>query len=57
MILTKTIALIIPQIGGGGAEKVAADLSIYFTQKGYKVIFFIKNKHIRGEYKIGRAHV
>lgn len=40
----KTIALIIPYIGGGGAERVAADLSIYFSSKGYHVIFFVQHR-------------
>lgn len=33
----KNIALIISSLQGGGAERCAADLSIYFSQKGYRV--------------------
>ncbi|MCM1216993.1 MAG: glycosyltransferase [Lachnospiraceae bacterium] len=33
----KNIALIINSLQGGGAERCAADLSIYFSQKGYCV--------------------
>lgn len=38
----KTIALIIPYIGGGGAERVAADLSTYFSSRNYKVLFLVQ---------------
>lgn len=38
----KTIALIVPYIGGGGAERVAADLSIYFSSQNYQVLFFVQ---------------
>lgn len=38
----KTIALIVPYIGGGGAERVAADLSIYFSSRNYQVLFFVQ---------------
>ena len=33
----KTIALLIPSLGGGGAEKVFVNLSNFFLQKGYNV--------------------
>lgn len=33
----KNIALIISSLQGGGAERCAADLSIYFSKKGYRV--------------------
>lgn len=39
---SKTIALIVPYIGGGGAERVAADLSIYFSSRNYQVLFFVQ---------------
>lgn len=34
------IALIINKLQGGGAERCAADLSIYFTQRGFQVFIF-----------------
>ena len=42
----RKIAMIVPSISGGGAEKVAADLSLYFGNKGYKVIFFVRDMPI-----------
>lgn len=46
-----TIALIIPQIGGGGAEKVAADLSLFFTKRGYRVVFFVQSLPTQSSYE------
>lgn len=37
---TKRIAIITNSIQGGGAERCAADLSIYFDKCGYRVFFF-----------------
>lgn len=34
------IGIIVNCLQGGGAERCAADLSVYFEQHGYKVIFF-----------------
>lgn len=34
------IGIIVPTLQGGGAERCAADLSVYFEQHGCKVIFF-----------------
>lgn len=50
-MIKKTIGLVLPKICDGGAEKVAADLSIYFERKGYKVVFFVKNKPSYKAYK------
>lgn len=36
----KNIGLIINSLQGGGAERCAADLSIYFSQNGYRVYIF-----------------
>lgn len=38
------IAMMVPTLNSGGAEKVAADLSIYFEQKGYEVFIFSQSK-------------
>ncbi len=40
----KRIAMILPSIGGGGAERVAADLSLYFSANGYDIFFFVKHR-------------
>ena len=36
------IAIMIPTISSGGAEKVAADMSIYFQQRGFEVFIFVE---------------
>lgn len=36
-----TIALLIPSLYGGGAEKVAADMSIFLSDEGYRVLLFV----------------
>lgn len=36
----KNIAMIVNLLQGGGAERCAADLSIYFAEHGFNVIFF-----------------
>lgn len=36
----KRIALIVPKLNGGGAERVTADLSVFFETKGYEVYIF-----------------
>lgn len=49
----KTIALLIPSLSGGGAEKVAANLSIDLAEMGYEVILIcrkIAKKDIQYEY-------
>lgn len=46
----KRIALIVPTLSNGGAEKVAADLSIYFYGKGYKVFFFLTHNSSLSDY-------
>lgn len=43
----------IPYLYYGGAEKVAADLSIYFNQNGYKVIIFVEGRQSLKEYQYG----
>lgn len=44
----KTIALLIPSLSGGGAERVAANLSIDLEEMGYKVILMC-SKYARGD--------
>lgn len=47
------IAIMVPVLYNGGAEKVAADLSIYFEQKGYEVIIFCEGRQKLKEYQHG----
>lgn len=42
------IAILIPGLSGGGAERVAARLSLYFTQQGWNVYYFVDQRK-RGE--------
>ena len=42
------IAILIPGLNGGGAEKVAALLSIYFEKRGWNVYYFVDQRK-RGE--------
>lgn len=46
------IAVMIPELGGGGAEKVAARVGDYFSEKGNNVYFFIGNYQVRAKYKV-----
>lgn len=45
------IAIMVSALNGGGAEKVAADLSIYFEQKGYEVFIFSQSRQKLKDYK------
>lgn len=47
------IAIMIPALSGGGAEKVAADLSIYFEKKGYEILIFVDRRQKATEYQHG----
>lgn len=46
----KRIAIICPSLNHGGAEKVAADLSIYFADRGYDVFLFLQEMPVNGDY-------
>lgn len=39
------IAIIIPELGGGGAEKVAQQLGKYYLNQGHKVYYFVLDTH------------
>lgn len=56
--MKETIALIVPRLYNGGAEKVAADMSIFLSRAGYRIVFFLDEFH-KGEcYKhSGRVEV
>lgn len=47
----KTIALLIPTLCNGGAEKIAADMSIFFSDAGFRVVLFLENFNKRNCYK------
>lgn len=47
------IAIMVPTLNNGGAEKVAADLSIYFEQKGYEIFIFSQSKQKLKDYNHG----
>lgn len=49
----KKIAIMVPNLNNGGAEKVAADLSIYFEQKGHEVIIFTEDRQRHTEHEHG----
>lgn len=44
------IAILIPELGGGGAERAATLLGDYYYNKGYKVYFFLGDINIRKKY-------
>lgn len=43
--MKKTIALLVPRLYNGGAEKVAADMSFFLNKAGYRVVFFLDEFH------------
>lgn len=44
------IAIMIPALGGGGAERAAVLLGDYYYQKGHRVYFFLAKTHIKTRY-------
>lgn len=46
------IAILIPELGGGGAEKVASNLCDYFYNKGHQVYIFLGEYHVIPKYKV-----
>lgn len=47
----KKLGIIVPSLSDGGAEKVAANLSIIYEELGYKVYFILYEKRISFDYK------
>jgi glycosyltransferase involved in cell wall biosynthesis len=43
----RNIAIMIPDLGTGGAERVASELSSFFTQRGYCVYIITYQRHYR----------
>lgn len=46
----KRIAMIVPSLWNGGAEKVAADMSLYLSDAGYDVYFFLNQFDRKSSY-------
>jgi hypothetical protein len=46
----KRIAMIVPSLWNGGAEKVAADMSLYLSDAGYDVFFFLNQFDRKNSY-------
>lgn len=46
------VALLIPELGGGGAQRVAQILGDYLVQKGENVYYFIGNNNIKQTYPV-----
>lgn len=46
----KRIAMIVPTLWNGGAEKVAADMSIFLSDAGYDVFFFLNQYDRKNNY-------
>lgn len=51
--MKKNIAIIIPSLKTGGAEKVAAMLSRYLSQRGHSVTLFLENPSRKGAFAYG----
>lgn len=45
------IALMLPALAGGGAERVASELSRFFTREGYQVYIFTEKKRTGYQYE------
>lgn len=46
------IAILIPSLAGGGAERVAAIVGGYYSDKGHKVYYFLGNTRFRKRYDV-----
>lgn len=46
------IAILVPSLGGGGAERVASLIGNYYYDKGHKVYFFLGNYGLRKRYNV-----
>lgn len=56
--MKKNIAIIIPSVEGGGAERVASLLSRYLAGRGYKVHFFLQKYNEKRAYTTcGAIHI
>ncbi|MBD5549024.1 MAG: glycosyltransferase [Lachnospiraceae bacterium] len=46
------IGILIPELGGGGAERVASILGDYYTERGDKVYYFIADMNVKQDYPV-----
>ena len=46
------IAILIPELGGGGAERVAQILGDYYVGQGEKVFYFLQDLNIKQDYPV-----
>lgn len=46
------IAILIPELGGGGAERVASILGDYYYDKGHKVYYFLEDREVKQRYQV-----
>lgn len=46
------IAILIPELGGGGAERVAQIVGDYYVEHGNKVMYFLQNTSIKQDYPV-----
>lgn len=46
------IGILIPSLGGGGAERVASIIGRYYSDKGHKVYYFLGDTKLRKRYEV-----
>lgn len=46
------IAILIPELGGGGAERVAQRIGDYYIERGYGVYYFLANMNVKQDYPV-----
>lgn len=46
------IAILITELGGGGAERVSQILGDYYIEKGHKVYYFLADTNVRQDYPV-----
>lgn len=46
------IAILIPSLGGGGAERVAAIIGEYYSERGDNIYYFVGNSGLRKRYDV-----
>ena len=46
------IAILIQELGGGGAERAASKLGNYYSERGHNVYYFLGDYHVRKRYQV-----
>lgn len=46
------IAILIPELSGGGAQRVAQTIGNYYTDKGYNVYYFVGDNNVKQDYLV-----